>query len=314
MSNPPAYGGVDITPAHFYSEDGSEHGCEFQVFRDTSFEHPVLTRKTDASQISWSGCLPEGLDSAYSVRYRGAIMTGARGGLHTFYVITDGGIRLLIDNRVLIDEPGNRLRRTFAASVELSGGVKHPFRLEHRQFRPKDALLKLNWQEPEDPPGEPGTRSVYLPRSGAWFDFWTGKKMAGGATVRADAPISHLPLYVPAGSIVPLGPEVQFAGEVTDGATEIRVYPGKDADFELYDDEGDTYEYEKGVYASVPIHWDEARRTLTLGAQQGSYTGGGPQRKFTIVIAGENHGTGAEPATSPDRAVSYRGKRVTVRF
>lgn len=314
MMHIPAYRGVDITPAHFYSSDGREHGCEFQVFRGTSFERLILTRKTDASQISWSGCLPEGLDTAYSVRMDGAIMTGARGGRHTLYVITDGGIRLWFDNKLVIDEPENNARKTFSAFVDLSAGVKYPFRLEHRQFKPNNALLKLNWIEPDEPPGKPGTTSVYLPRGKGWFDFWTGKSTAGGTKVLADAPINRLPLYVPEGSIVPLGPDIQYATEQSSAPTELRVYPGRDADFELYDDAGDTYDYEKGVYSIIPMHWDESRRTLTLGQRLGSYRGGAASKTFTIVLVGENRGGGPEPTPSPDKTVEYKGKRVNIRF
>ena len=314
MTYVPLYRGVDITPAHFYSADGREHGCEFQVFRGTTFEHLILTRKTDASQISWSGCLPDGLDTAYSVRMNGAIMTGARGGRHTLFVITDGGIRLWLDNKPVIDAPENSVRTTFSAVVDLSAGVRHPFRLEHRQFKPNTALLKLNWLQPEDSSGEAGTRGVYLPRGTRWFDFWTGKSTAGGEYVRAEAPISRLPLYVSAGSVVPLGPDIQYATEQSAAPTELRVYGGRDADFELYDDAGDTYDYEKGVYAIIPMHWDDARRTLTLGKRLGSYQGPAASRTFTIVLVSEGHGGGAEPGTAPDRTVEYTGKRVTVRL
>jgi len=314
MINFPVYNGVDITPAHFYSADGSEHGCEFQVFRGTSFEHLILTRKTDASQISWSGCLPDGLDTSYSVRMKGAIMTGARAGRHTLYVITDGGVRLWLDNKPVIDEPENRVRTTFSAPVDLSAGVKYPFRLEHRQFKTNNALLKLNWAQPDDSTGEAGTTGVYLPRGTTWFDFWTGKSTAGGKGVRADAPISRIPLYVPGGSIVPLGPDIQYATEQSSAPTELRVYTGKDADFELYDDEGDTYDYEKGLYALIPIHWDESRRTLVLGQRLGSYRGASVSRPFTIVLVREDYGAGANSTAAPDTMVDYRGKRMNVRF
>ena len=314
MFHSPVYRGVDITPAHFYSADGREHGCEFQVFRGTSFEHLILTRKTDASQISWSGCLPDGLDTAYSVRMNGAIMTGSRGGRHTLYVITDGGIRLWLDNKLIIDEPENAVRKTLSAVVDLPAGIKYPFRLEHRQFKPNNALLKLNWEQPDDSPGTAGTTGVYLPRGTVWFDFWTGKSTAGGEHVRADAPITHLPLYVPAGSVVPLGPDIQYATEQSSAPTELRVYRGRDADFELYDDAGDTYDYEKGVYSIIPLHWDESRRTFTIGQQRGSYRGGAASKTFTIVLVGENRGAGPEPTSSPDRTVKYTGKRVDIRF
>ncbi len=312
MAHMPAFAGVDITPDHFYSPDGKEHGCDFEVYRGTSFDSLVLSRRTDASQIAWSGCLPGGLDTAYSVKVSGAIKTGKRTGRHTFYVITDGGIRLWLDNRLLIDEPENHERKTFSAAADLSAGLKYRFRLEHRQFKPNAALLKINWVEPEDPAVQPGTRSVYLARGANWFDFWTGKSTPGGTTIRADAPLSRIPLYVPAGSIIPLGPDIQYATEQGSAPTELRIYPGSDADFDLYDDAGDTYDYEKGVYAIVPMHWDDAQRTLTLGNRVGTYAAGAAAVPYTVVLVGENHGAGADNA--PGRPLVYRGKKVRLRF
>jgi len=310
----PLYRGVDITPNHFYSADGKEHGCELQVYRGTSFDNPVLTRKTDASQISWTGCLPTGLDTAYSLRINGEIMTESRRGSTTFYVITDGGIRLWLDGNLVIDKPENKERGTFSCAVDLAPDAKHPFRLEHRQFRPNNALLKLNWLPPDDPPEATGTETVYLPGRASWYDFWTGEKEQGGRAIRADAPLAHLPLFVPAGSILPLGPDIQYAAESTDAATELRVYPGADADFALYDDAGDTYDYEKGMYAVIPLHWDQARRTLSLGDQKGRYPEEPASREFTIVLVREGHGTGGELTASPDTRIVYRGKRMTVKL
>ncbi|HMK39337.1 MAG TPA: DUF5110 domain-containing protein, partial [Bacteroidota bacterium] len=198
--------------------------------------------------------------------------------------------------------------------LDLAARVKYPFTLEHRQFRPNTALLKLNWAEPGDPRQEAGTTDVYLPGGAAWFDFWTGKSRKGGTHVRADAPLGHIPLYVRAGSIVPLGPDIEYATQESSAPTELRIYPGRDARFDLYDDEGDTYDYENGVYAIIPMRWDEARKTLTLGDRLGSYSGGSRSRKFAIVLVGENHGAGPERSTSPDRTVEYVGKRTSVRL
>jgi alpha-D-xyloside xylohydrolase len=309
----PIYRGVDITPGHFYSADGTEHGCELQVYRGTSFDSLILTRKTDASQISWTGCLPAGLDTAYSLRISGGIMTDARAGSTTFYVITDGGIRLWLDDRIVIDKPENREGGTFTFAADLAPGTKHPFLLEHRQFRPNNALLKLNWLPPDGPPEAAGTEEVYLPGGAAWYDFWTGKEEKGGKAVRADAPLAHLPLFVPSGSILPLGPDIQYAEEKVNAPTELRVYPGADADFTLYDDAGDTYDYEKGMYAVIPLHWNEARRTLTVGDQKGTYPGSPATREFTVVVVRDGHGAGGELTASPDTRIVYRGKRLTVR-
>ena len=309
----PTYRGVDITPGHFYSADGSEHGLELRIYRGTAFDSVLLVRKTDASQIGWSGCLPAQLDTSYSLRLNGSLKTDFSG-RHTFFIITDGGVRLWVRDSLLIDSPDNDHRMTFAASIDLAGRRKYPLRLEHRQFKPNAALMKINWVEPDPNPPAPGTRDIYLPAGRAWCDFWTGKWKEGGAHIRAEAPIGHLPLYVPAGSILPLGPAIQYAEESTDAPTEIRVYAGQDADFQLYDDEGDTYSYERGAYSLINLHWDDHHRILSFGRAKGSYPGGLSSRRFSVTIVRARHGAGSEETAEPDARVEYRGEAISVKF
>ena len=101
------------------------------------------------------------------------------------------------------------------------------------------------------------SRSLYMPASTAWYDFWSGEKCDGGRRITAEAPLDRIPLYVRAGSMLPLGPEVEYAGERTGQPIEVRVYRGENGDFALYDDRGDTYAYEKGEHAIIPLHWDD---------------------------------------------------------
>ncbi|MGB8353731.1 MAG: glycoside hydrolase family 31 protein [Chthoniobacteraceae bacterium] len=156
------------------------------------------------------------------------------------------------------------------------------------------------------------TRDVYLPEGVAWFDFWTGKRQSGGETIQADAPISHIPLLVKAGSIVPIGPRLQFTGEKPDAPIELRVYPGADGTFTLYEDEGDNYNYEKGVCAMIPIRWDEKRKELTIGARQGEFPGMLKNRTFRIVRVKSGHGEGIASSEEADATVQYNGAEVTV--
>ena len=116
-------------------------------------------------------------------------------------------------------------------------------------------------------------RSVYLPAGTGWYDFWTGQHYEGGQTIIADAPIQKLPLFVRAGSILPIGPEIQFVDQSTDEPIELRIYSGQDAEFELYFDEGDHYNYENGAFATVRIAWEEALQRLTLQERSGTYPG-----------------------------------------
>ena len=164
-----------------------------------------------------------------------------------------------------------------------------------------------------NPVTDPGstTRRLYLPQA-KWYDFWTGGTTVGPKVVDAPSPIEQIPLYVRAGSILPLGPEKEWATQKPEDPIELRVYRGADGDFVLYEDENDTYNYEKGVYATIPFHWDDAKNTLTIGDRKGQFPGMLQTRTFRVVFAGEKHGVGMSPEEKPDKIVQYSGKQIAV--
>ncbi|HWZ84395.1 MAG TPA: glycoside hydrolase family 31 protein [Terriglobales bacterium] len=155
------------------------------------------------------------------------------------------------------------------------------------------------------------TRQVYLPNA-KWVDFWTGATSDGGSEVTAAAPSDRLPLYIRAGSIVPMGPDLEWSTQKPADPIELRVYRGADASFTLYEDENDTYNYEKGAYATIALHWDDAGQTLAIENRHGSFPGMLASRTFNVVFVGDNHGVGIGAVESPDKVVSYSGKAVTV--
>lgn len=157
------------------------------------------------------------------------------------------------------------------------------------------------------------TRRLYLPDAG-WYDFWTGHKVEGKRTIDAAAPLNRLPLFVRAGSILPLGPDVEYASQKAADPMELRIYGGADGDFTIYEDESDTYHYEKGVYATIPLHWDDRNSTLTIGARHGTFPGMLERRKFNVVIVRDGKGVGGDLTASPDKIIEYSGAstRVTV--
>ncbi len=161
---------------------------------------------------------------------------------------------------------------------------------------------------------EPGISewNVYLPKSVAWYDFWTGKRFNGGQTVKTDAPLDRIPLYVKAGSIVPMGKIIQHSGEKSD-TLEIRVYKGTDAKFDLYEDEGDNYNYEKGKYSIISFQWDEKRQSLTISDRQGNYPGSLTKRIYNVVFVNESEGRDIDVSTMK-KPVSYIGKKVEIRI
>ena len=142
---------------------------------------------------------------------------------------------------------------------------------------------------------------VYLPAGAQWYDYYTHTRYEGGQTISASAPLAYAPIYVKAGSIVPFGPEVQYTTEKPWDALDIVVYPGDDAEFTLYEDEGDGYNYEKGIYSTITFKWNDKARTLTIGKRQGSYPGMLTTRKFNVKVVG-----GAE------KVVTYNGKQQTI--
>ncbi len=163
------------------------------------------------------------------------------------------------------------------------------------------------------PVTEPGatSRRVYLPKA-RWYDFWTGRGVDGGAAIDAAAPLNRIPLYVRAGSIVPMGPDLEYAAEKPADPIELRVYTGADARFTLYEDEGDNYDYEKGVHATIPIGWDDANRKLTIGERQGKFPGMLEHRAFRVVFVGDSHGAGIDLTAQPDKVLEYSGSQIVV--
>jgi len=150
--------------------------------------------------------------------------------------------------------------------------------------------------------------NVYLPKSAGWFDFWTGKQFKGGQTVKTDAPLDRIPLFVKAGSIIPMGKIIQSTAEKSD-TLEIRVYKGADAKFDLYEDEGDNYNYEKGKYSTISFRWNEKAQSLTIGDKKGNYQGSLKKRIFNVVLVDENKGFGTNTGAI-GRKVSYQGKQI----
>ena len=157
------------------------------------------------------------------------------------------------------------------------------------------------------------SRELVLPAGTTWFDFWTGKKSEGGHEVTADAPIGRIPLSVRAGSILPMGPEIEYARQATD-PIELRIYTGAYGAFTLYEDEGDSYRYEQGVHATIALAWNDAKRTLTIGKREGSYKGMPESHTFHVVLVREGHGVGEAVTAKPDKVVKYGGTQEEVAF
>jgi len=147
---------------------------------------------------------------------------------------------------------------------------------------------------------------VYLPEGTVWYDFWTNEKIKGGQEIVKATTIDEIPLYIKSGSIIPFGPQVQYATEKKWDNLEIRVYPGANVEFTLYEDENDNYNYEKGVYSTISFTWNDTKKSLTINDRKGSFPGMLTTRKFNIVVVADSKNI--------NKVVTYAGKKVVVKL
>tara|TARA_B100000586_G_scaffold183143_1_gene134305 strand:- start:1258 stop:3648 length:2391 start_codon:yes stop_codon:yes gene_type:complete len=152
-----------------------------------------------------------------------------------------------------------------------------------------------------------GYRQVYLPKGTEWFDYWTGERFSGGQTIDKKAPIDILPLYVKAGSIVPVGPKVDYAEQKDWSNLKINIYPGADAEFTLYEDENDNYNYEKGAYSEIKFVWDNNKQQLTIEKRQGKFEGMLKDRSFQLHIE-------TAETTKTTKKITYKGDKMVIAF
>lgn len=155
---------------------------------------------------------------------------------------------------------------------------------------------------------------VYLPKGTKWIDFWTNEPVEGGQEISRECPVDILPLYIKAGSILPLGPEVQYSDEKKWDNLDLCIYPGADGEFTLYEDEGDNYNYEKGMFSTIRFSWDDASRTLTIEDRKGEYPTMLKRRNFRITLMHPGKQTAETVIAEADKKVSYSGKKISVKL
>ena len=159
------------------------------------------------------------------------------------------------------------------------------------------------------------SREVYLPKQKGWYDFYTGAYHAGGQTIVADAPYDKIPVFIPEGAILPIGPEMQWSDEKKPELIDLYVYAGKNGSYTLYEDEGTNYNYEKGKYAVIDFKYDDARKQVTIGARKGSFDGMLQKRRFNIILVDQKKQQGVNLAKSPKgKVVKYAGQAITVKL
>ncbi|PXA98754.1 glycoside hydrolase [Nostoc sp. 3335mG] len=311
-------------PASALTTPDGKPGLAGQYFEGRNFERPAGRVVDTILDKRWPEPplqpMPPGLSklSDFSARWEG-MLEAPEDGEYELGLQGDDGVRLFVDGNKLVDNWANGASRYTGGKVTLRKGQRVPIRIEYYQGG-GERDLRFAWRTPGElravtaRAGEAPKLSVrtYLP-AGGWYDFWTNERLAGGREVARDVPLDITPLYVRAGAILPLGPFQQYATEKPDAAYEIRVYPGANGRFTVYEDDNETYAYERGARATYDLNWNDAARTLTIGRRQGSFPGMVAKRQLNIAIV---HPTkeGGLTSLSATRTVTYDGKPAVLRF
>ena len=310
-------------PVDFLRTPDGKPGLAGQYFEGRNFETPKGQVIDGTIDHGWPGPpladIPAGLSTLddFSARWTGTLEAPEDG---EYEIATEGddGTRLYLDGGLAIDNWKNGGKRMISTRQTWRKGQRINVKLEYFQSK-ADRNLRLAWRTPsatradkEVKPLDLGMKT-YLPEGTGWYDFWTNQRHAGGQSVPRDVPLDIVPLYVRAGAIVPMGPVVQYATEKPDAAVEIRIYPGADGTFTLYEDDNETYNYEKGQSASTTLTWNDTGKTLTIGARKGAYPGMTKRRTFNLVIADEANGKGIGIGQAT-KSVVYVGQTMVVKF
>jgi alpha-D-xyloside xylohydrolase len=307
-----------VPPTQLRTPDG-QSGLVLEYFEGTNFEKPASRTVDTVIDHQWPdpplGSVPPGLASLdhFSARWTGQLIA-AESGEHEIGVEGDDGFRLWLDDRLVVDDWAVGGARFRGHRLTLQAGQTLKLRIDFFQ-EGGNRVLRLAWRTPSqqrelaaaqrqvDP-----RQATLLPEACDWHDFWTGERHAGGRQVERDYALDEFPLFVRAGAIVPMGPVVEYTGQRPDAPWEIRIYPGADGRFTLYEDDGETYAYERGERATTALRWDDARRTLHIGARQGSYPGMVAQRELRVRVMAPP----GQPALT--RTVRFQGHALTLQF
>ena len=311
-------------PAEYLRTPDGQPGLAGQYFEGERFETPKGHFVDTRVDHNWPdpplADIPGGLASLnhFSVRWQGTL-TPPEDGIYELGLEGDDGFRLIVDGKEVVSSWQNGTARYKGAELPFRKGQPVAITIEYFQGD-GNRSLRFGWRRPgelkdarNDDHALDTTVATYLPKGGDWFDFWNGRRFPGGQVVKRDAPLDIVPLYVRAGSIVPMGPEVQYATADPDAPYEVRIYPGADARFTIYEDDNETYNYEKGQRATYDLVWKDKARMLTVGARQGAFPGMAKMRKLDLVLVRPGGGGGLSSAAAT-RRITYTGRRMAIRF
>lgn len=315
MYHHPPEATVLIGEEYFKTNDGKP-GLSVKYYKDNKYK--TLGKETIEKDINvfWYTGRPDYVsDSMFAIRWEGNLMP-KESGTYQFHLKSFDAKRIILN--------GDTLKMVYTSVeqytelIDLKAGEAYSFVLETENSSTGAARMQLFWKTPAVFASEKTkitkdkTRSVYLPEGQSWIDFWKGKTIEGGQTITSNAHIDIIPILVKAGSIIPMGPFVQYATEKPGAPIELRIYPGADGHFTLYEDENDNYNYEKGVYSTIDFHWNNKGKQLTIGQRKGEFPGMIKDRIFNIIVVREGHGTGIEITGKADKSINYSGKEQVV--
>jgi alpha-D-xyloside xylohydrolase len=313
-----------IPGAYLRTPEG-QPGLAVQYFEGMNFETPAGDAVDATVDHRWPGPPladpPPGLDGFeyFSARWEGTI-TAPEDGEYEIGFEVDDGARLWLDGKLVAQEWSQSASRYRSAKVTLQEDQRVAVKLEYFQGG-LERVLRLAWRTPgqfralaSNEAALDNSMTTYLPRGADWYDFWTNERFTGGRTVEKNCPLNVLPLYVRAGTIVPMGPAVQYATEKPDAPYEIRIYPGADAKFTIYEDDNETYAYERGQRATYDLAWNDATRTLSIGTRNGSFPGMVADRTLNIVLAADARNAGFTETLLDAKSVTYAGQPLDVTF
>ena len=315
MYHRPPESSVLIEPEYFKTDDGKQ-GLRAKYFKDAA--RTMLSKETVDPNIDlvWYTGRPDyATDSTYAIQWTGKLVPKETGE-HQFHLVSYDAKRIILNGDTL--KMAYTSVEQYTVPVQLTAGKEYNLIVETENTSTGAAKMRLFWKTPSIFAKEKinekreKTRAAYLPAQHTWYDFWTGNTFEGGAVVKADASIDKIPLYVKAGSIIPVGPFVQYAAEKPSDPVELRIYPGADARFTLYEDENDNDNYEKGIYSTIDFVWNDAKNQLTIADRKGAFPGMLKKRTINVIRVGREHGTGLNIPDRFDKVVSYNGKEVTV--
>jgi alpha-D-xyloside xylohydrolase len=320
VGNPPPV----TVPTQVLRTPAGEPGVAVEYFADTSLKHSASKSIDARIEHTWAGPPlanpPAGLKDLndFSARWQGFLLP-PEDGEYEFTVEGDDGFRLWLDGNLVIDEWANGPMRPKLAKVFLRKDRPAALRLEYFQGRLARGL-RFAWRTPSEQrdlqthkPKFDNSVKTYLPQGAQWYDFWTGTFHSGGQWVTQRHTLDTFPLFVRAGSIVPIGPVLQYATEPSDDPYEIRIYGGADARFTIFEDDGETYAYESGRYATYDLVWNEARRVFTVSDRMGSFPAPARHRRFDVVLI-EPGDESAGKSRLTKKSIDYQGTSVRVNF